>query len=385
MLNAKCILVNFSKPKTIFKLLQTIIMLNKILIVLSLFLVGKTAAQDPHFSLYQTIPVAVNPAYTGLIPGGVSQRFTANYRNQWSNLFQRNTFQTAYAAYDTRLCVGGGNAGFFGIGGQLLHDRAGSVPLERTQALVSVSYSMRLGPLSRISQGNLGDVRLTIGGEGGGLSHRIGGGEMRFDEQFDGRQYDPSVPGEEFDRYHFLMGDLGAGLLLHTSGKEATDFGFSVGGSYKHLNTPEYRFFDNDRDAESRLPQRLALHVSGKVRLVPDRTAVNFRGIFLSQGPFQQIVVGTDFLWRFGKVRGEDAVFTPGLSWRRSRHVESGWHDDALIAAVQLDMRRYRLVFGYDFSVSSVRRVSNSGGFEVGLQWVFDGGRDCGAVCPWGM
>lgn len=334
------------------------------------------AGQDPHFSLNQLVGTAVNPANTGLIGSGASHRLTLDYRSQWTNLWQRNTFQTAFVSYDTRLCQNP-ELGSFGFGLNLLHDASGSAPLQRNQVHLTASYTHLL------DRGKRQDYYLSAGVVGGAIVQRIGNEERRYDEQFDGRNYDPTVPGEDFDRRQFTMGDLGLGLLFYSNGKTVTDNGFSIGGSYAHLNTPEYRFFDNDQDVETRLPRRLTLHASGSLQLSPRSAATAVRMLYMGQGTFRQLLLGADYRRHFDTKNGVSYSWAPGFAWRRSRYLDTRWHSDALVVSLNIHAPGLRLGFAYDLSLSSVRNVSNSGAFEVALQMQFEGKRNCPANCPW--
>ena len=335
------------------------------------FALSTAQAQDPHFSMPEMMPTAISPAFTGQVPEDAAQRLTTGYRSQWTNLFRRNTFQTAFAGYDTRFCPKG-DLGHFGLGLNLLHDRAGSLPLERSAIELSGSFTRKMGKRR--------DRRrfLSLGAEAGGIFHHLGPDGLRFDEQFDGRDYDASIPGEDFDRYDFLMGDLGIGLLFYEAGKNREEGSSSIGFSYKHLNKPEHRFFDNDTDRETRLPRRLTVHGHWSSKVSPGRPVASVRGMFMGQGPYRQHLLGFGFLQK----NGESFHWETGLSWRRSRSLDHGWHDDALVFSLKTEIGGFRFGLSYDVSLSAVRRISNNGAFELAFQYFFRGERDCAMPCP---
>lgn len=324
-------------------------------------------AQDPHFSLYTLVPMAVNPAFTGQLPDEAQWRFTTNHRSQWAKPLEQNAFRTYMVGLEGRTaCLGAGGT-FFGFGLSALHDQAGTHPLQRTYLSLPISLTRKLG-----NKRNGGSF-LSVGFEPGVIFHNINSSGMRFDEQFDGRDYNSALPGETFDRDNFGMLDLGAGLLWHGVWKRARA---SAGASYKHLNNPLYRFFDQGRDPESRLPRRLSLHGKGTYQM---RKGAEFsvRGLFMHQGSYQQVLVGGEVDFPFG---GFDGV-SLGLALRRSRHVVDNWHSDAAVINAQVRMAPgLHLGFAYDLSLSQIRDLSTHGAFELSLQYLM--GRERHRKCP---
>jgi type IX secretion system PorP/SprF family membrane protein len=328
-------------------------------------------AQDPHFSLYTLVPMAVNPAFTGQVPDDAQWRLTANHRSQWAKPLEQNAFRTYMASAEGRTaCLGQGGT-FFGFGLTALQDQAGTQPLQRSYLSLPISLTVKLGK-SR----NSGSF-LSAGFEPGVIFHNINSSGMRFDEQFDGRDYNSALSGETFDRDNFWMPDLSAGLLWHGM---LDKFRFSLGGSYKHLNNPQYRFFDQGRDPESRLPRRLSLH--GYVALpVKSKAEIGIRGLLMHQGSYQQILGGGEVDFPLG---GFDGV-TLGLALRRSRHVVDNWHSDAAVLNTQVRLATgLHLGFSYDLSLSQIRDLSTHGAFELCLQYLVgrERGRKCAMPCP---
>jgi hypothetical protein len=163
-------------------------------------------------------------------------------------------------------------------------------------------------------------------------------------------------------------------------GKNWADGGFSLGGSYKHINQPAYRFLDNTQDPEG-LPALLNLH--GSVTMGRERSAGLLRMLFMSQGAYRQFLVGGELLSRFGNKRANNPNFMLGLAYRASRYLDTGFHSDAAVISLQTQVSsKLQIAASYDLSLSSVRRVSNNGAFELALQLVFAGRWKCPTRCP---
>jgi len=97
-------------------------------------------AQDIHFSQFYTSPLNLNPALTGMMRS--SQRFVANYRNQWSASLGANAYNTYSVSYDQKIPVG--TYDYFGIGGSFWGDVAGESRFGSTSGRVSASFSYYL-------------------------------------------------------------------------------------------------------------------------------------------------------------------------------------------------------------------------------------------------
>jgi hypothetical protein len=84
-----------------------------ILLILLLFPMLYSKAQDPHFSQYFVSPLSLNPAYTGFFEG--PHRLAINYRNQW--LGAGEPFNTGTISFESRLLKGKlANKNVWGLG-----------------------------------------------------------------------------------------------------------------------------------------------------------------------------------------------------------------------------------------------------------------------------
>src|SRR5260370_134310 len=95
-------------------------------------------AQDLHFSQFFNSPLLTNPANTGFIPEG-DFRIGVNYRNQWASI-TAFPYKTMSAFGDVQVMPNQDNTGWLGLGGQILHDVAGTGSLTSTKIYGSVAY-----------------------------------------------------------------------------------------------------------------------------------------------------------------------------------------------------------------------------------------------------
>lgn len=328
--------------------------------------------------MYQNLPTLLNPALVGTVPGTNTQRLNCSYRTQWLALRQP-AFHTAFASYDLRWCplpCDPGEVKFFGFGLNLMHDRAGESPLHRSQALFQFNFSQSL------------DTRLMLaaGAEAGAIFHQVGGGQRSFDEQFIGGVYDEAAPSESFDNSSFAMEDLGAGVALYTTTCGSEDSGYSIGASFKHLSTPEYRYFENvQQEVRARLPMRMSFHGKYHLLLRKNSRAINARALFMNQKVYRQILLGLDGVWYLQFKQSHLFNLEGGLAWRRAQFLDSGWHNDALVFMAAMDTDIFRWSFSYDLSLSKVQVLQNRGAFELSLQYSWGTGKDCRGICPAGI
>src|SRR6476646_4858023 len=142
---------------------------------------GNAFGQGLHFSQYFNSPLLVNPANTGFNPD-YDFRIGGNYRNQWASV--GNPYKTMSAWGDVKVFANRFENGWMGIGGALYKDAAGSGSLTSTSGYASVAYHQMLGYNSLLSGGfSLGFT-----------SKRIDISKLSFDDQWNGKFIDVSIP-----------------------------------------------------------------------------------------------------------------------------------------------------------------------------------------------
>src|SRR5688572_28124627 len=110
--------------------------MKKILVSLAI-LTGLTQlvkAQDFHLSMYDSPPMFLNPAFTGLIDA--KARIHAQYRNQWSTV--------TFKPFTTALISADIPKGKWGYGVQIINMRAGIGNYNAFQFLLSAAYAVQI-------------------------------------------------------------------------------------------------------------------------------------------------------------------------------------------------------------------------------------------------
>lgn len=306
-------------------------------------------SQDVHFGQFFNAPLVINPANAGDVEG--DQRFAIIHREQWRSM--GSPFRTDAFSYDLPLLKGKlENGRYLGVGLNAFSDRAGATRFGDTQANLSLSYAMRS------SEGSLLAFGLQVGY--GQRSASFEG--LRWDSQYNGAGYDPSLPTNEAvanSSTRFM--DLGAGMLA--KGELQNGIRWKGGASVFHLNEPEVSLFGS---AEDQLIRRYVVH--GELRIDGERWVWLPKFFVAQQGSSREINVGGLMHRRIGvdsryTTDKNSSAFYIGAFYRVG---------DAIVPTLQFEWER-RLVaaLSYDINISKLRaQTMYRGGMEVSLQYI---------------
>lgn len=304
---------------------------------------GRLHGQDIHFSQFFQTPYALSPASIGAFEG--DQRIGAVYRQQWRSVTV--PYRTFGIGGDlARVAKVDGLA----AGAWLYNDRAGDSRLNTFQINLGASWTERFGEQDRHA--------LTFGLQGGFTAIHIDYTTLRFDAQYNGFQYDPSLAtNERFQRDALSHPDMHAGLSYRFTRSKREEW--QGGVSLFNLTRPDVAFFDA---APSPLDLRSVVHVMGRFPLSADLDLMPM-GQWTAQGKFREFNIGGTvryiLLDRFGLLRAVRA----GLYLRAA---DSGY----LYAGLEHDDWSFGL--SYDLNTSQLVPASrNRGGFEVTTVRVF--------------
>lgn len=349
-------------------------MINRPLIALlcCLWVAFGANAQDIHFSQFYMSPLNLNPALTGVM--NCNQRAVVNYRNQWAGVLGANAYNTYSASYDRRLPVG--QEDYFGVGGTLWGDVAGSTRFGTRQARLSFAFSKKIGGSRKVAH------YLSAGAEAGITQRRVSTTDLRWPTQVTNGQFDPGAGfAEIIPNDNFLFPDLGGGLLwFSTLGARKS---FFAGASMAHLNKPNVSFLNRQESLYS----RLTVHAGGEYPL-NRKLSLRPNIIFLSQGPHREINAGSSIRFGLnapGNVDTQDLgqFFEIGAWYRIGNKVDGGLHSDALIIASRFDFNNYGIGLSYDYNVSQLNQAAAANGsFELSLTYNICGSTLRGVYCP---
>lgn len=302
-----------------------------------------TKAQDLHFSQFFEAPLLRNPALAGLYEGDI--RVQGVYRNQWNSIsfpYQTGSFNAEY-----KFPVGKGED-FMTVGLQMLMDKAGTVALTTNHLLPAVVFHKSLSATR--------NTYLSLGFMGGAVTRRLDRSRVTTNNQYDGFEYNGSLPdGEVFaSNYAYFDASVG-GSFSSTLGSEEQHL-FFAGLAYHHITKPVNSFYRNI----NHLPKWV---LSGGLKINLDMYSyVTFHGDYYRQMPYQMAIAGGLYSRKIGDEDVPTYTIHAGMYYR---------YKDALIPVVKMDYYPFSMAFSYDINVSSLAVASrNRGGFEISLSYI---------------
>lgn len=330
--------------------------------------VATVKAQDIHFSQFYMSPMTLNPALTGVM--NCNTRIVGNYRNQWASVLGKGAYNTYSISYDQKLPVG--RYDYFGFGGNIWSDVAGSLDFQTLTLKLSGAYSRRVGGDRRKSH------YVVIGAEAGASQRSLDFTNAQWPSQVNDGEFDPTIPSGEGDiPDNFLFGDVGLGVLWFSVFNKNSNF--YAGAAVNHLNQANLSFFRPDE--VEKYYTKIVFHAGGQfpmssnVSLVPG-------AVFFHQGPSLEINAGNSFRFELDN-GGEDQSFQFGAWMRLARHFSKPLLVDALILSTRFDYSNWGIGFSYDINVSSLSEESRgNGGFEFSMIYLVCGPQNRGVYCP---
>jgi len=319
---------------------------------------GYGYAQGLHFSQYFNSPLLVNPANTGFNPD-YDYRVGGNYRNQWADV--GNPFKTMSLWGDTKLFTNRFENGWVGVGAALFRDQAGLGSLTNTSGFASVAYHQLLGYNSLLSGGfSLGFT-----------SKRIDISKITFDNQWNGKFFDASIPSNEpFAYSQTSYFDLQMGLNYAYFASE--NVYFNAGVSVMHINMPRESFFD-PTVSDNRIQRRYTAFINSNIK-VQNLWIVNPNLYVSKMGNAWETVIG----FNANRDLSGDGLqqLIVGLYYRNK---------DAVIPMIGYQVNDMRITVNYDATVSSLGSLNGTrGAYELSIvkSGVFPSSAGRGVKCP---
>jgi type IX secretion system PorP/SprF family membrane protein len=313
----------------------------KKLIYIFLFL-GITSglnAQDFHLSLYDSGPLFLNPALTGLVDA--KMRVHAQYRNQWSAV--------AFKPFTTALISADASRGKWGYGGQIINMRAGIGNYNVFQFLGSTAYSV---PVDKNKYHGL-----SFGLQFGFTQKSINDQKYSFDDQYvptGGGTFNQTIDNNEsFKRISQILPQLNAGFMYYYSKQQALLNPFLGGSGFNLTHSRETLF-----DEPNHLPIRYTIHTGVRINIT-EEIYVLPKILIMKQGKASEQTYACDggYYIQNGKL-----YLLAGFVYRTK---------DASVVSAGIKKEEYTFRFGYDFNTSSLKTVTNHrGAYEISLTYL---------------
>jgi type IX secretion system PorP/SprF family membrane protein len=323
-------------------------------IVAASFIGGAAMAQDIHFSMYSETPSAINPALAGVT---YNTRVVANYKNQWSSVGSK--YETFGLSFDQTIRHKKLKNNYFAVAANIFKDMAGDAKLSTLNPNIGISY------LQKISK----KLKFSGGVQTGFFFKTIDATNLRYDKQYNGYSYEPSLPTGEPNppKGGFSAFDLGGGVNLNfvqsdkfISAKNAAKF--DVGLSAYHYRLGKNSFLNSDE----KLQTRMCAYFSGDFNIPNSINAIMPSLLYMRQGTSSEWVAGAMFKF----ILGDPSTYTP-LKKPRALSIGGQYRfKDAIIPCMLLQYNKYAIGISYDINVSALTPASKrNGGLEVMLRY----------------
>lgn len=285
-------------------------------------------SQDAQISQYDAAPVMFNPANTGMLKF-TDLRIAALYRNQWSSL--ATNFTTFAASFDMAANER------FGIGGVFVNSDEANV-ISTTNFLVSGAY--------QVSDPNQTKYILSAGVQAGIIYKRVNTNGLIFDSQFDGFNFDNSLPTmESFDRTARLMFDANIGISYKSTDRRKK-INPNADLAVFHITSPNESFIG---EKKSKMPVRWMGSVGARIE-VNRQLLIDPSVVYMRQRESQQFFINALAHYSF---QSTPYQVIGGLGYRTNDAV-------ILTAGIRHNSNIFRI--SYDINTSSLSDYSKNRG-----------------------
>lgn len=309
-------------------------MKNYILLI-SAFFTLQIQAQDLIYSQFNAMPLALNPAFAG--NNSCNYRFSAIGRSQWSGINNVKSYQSATLAGDVNINNNiDDQINLWGAGAMLSYDKASVGSFTNLMMVGNLAYHIRFGREA--------NNFLSLGIQAGAGQRGVNASSLVFGDQLD--DFGRFVGGtkETITNESKWYPELGFGALLTLNPNDNTNMYF--GSSILHLLNPNVSF-TND---EYKLPVRFNFHAGGNFL---HGNYVFLPSVYVQYQQLANYNIGTyaGTYLSAGSETTDPTIGYLGL-WYKSQ--------DAIAAALRLDIGKMSLAFSYDIHTGGVARNLNA-------------------------
>jgi type IX secretion system PorP/SprF family membrane protein len=304
------------------------------------------SAQDIHFSQFFEAPLLRNPALAGLFSGDL--RLQTVYRTQWQSVTV--PYQTTSINGEFKLAIGK-SEDFLTIGGQILHDKAGTIALTSTHLLPTINYHKSLSAER--------NMYLSLGFMAGLAQRRFDMSKVTTNSQFDGTAYNGGMAnGESMAKPSYSYFDGTAGMSFNTQIGQDQENNLFIGIAYHHFNKNAKKTFYSNARTEM-IPKWV--YSAGVKMAATDNCYVTIHADYIKQGAYTELMAGAMLAYRLEDTENPRYYIHGGAFIR--------WND-ALIPVAKLEIKPLALSVSYDTNISKLSAASGTrGGFEMALAY----------------
>lgn len=324
--------------------------------ILLMLVCGIAQAQDLHFSQFPVTPSYMNPAFTGKFNG--DGRVIANTRSQWRSVtvpYSTSAFAMDFSHLGSASNVGAGFSGYY--------DKAGDSKLTTFKFDAAISYTLNLTYNREHS--------LVFGLQGGLKNITIDYSALRFNNQYNGTNYDPNLStGENFSYNKLLAASASTGFSYFYATKKNV---IMAGMGFHNLIRSNQSFFET---GYSPLDIRVTFQASAEIAS-GDRYVFSPALFFGQQGILKELV---------GGAKAKSVLFDDHRYYRAMALGLYYRNTDALIVTGNFEVNDFNFGVSYDFNISGLRKASSyRGAIELSLVYIYSAKRSSSrrfSSCP---
>ena len=313
--------------------------MNRPLLSLVFALVFSSLCAQDNYTQFSYIPVAVNPAQSGLFEG--TYRVGGLYRSQWQFGSSIKGYQTPIVYADVPIS-GFRKQDWIGLGINLFRDRAGVAAITNTNVGLAAAYHLGMDKRQ--------NTILSFGVQAGVTQRNIDKSKLLFqDGILTGQSKDLPMIDDQNKTYTDF--NIGVNLRSRMSKTGIVNVGLSM----EHFLTPKYNLHTG---TIAKLPRRINLY--GNMDVALNKTVSLYPGLLIRAISGQteimaQAVAGVEV----DKKKG--IIVKGGLGYRLN---------DAAQFLGGIEYGDIRAGLAYDFTLSQVRNASARNGFELAVGYI---------------
>jgi len=329
------------------------------LLLIAVFTSVLSFSQDQHFSQFYSSPTTLNPGNTGVFNGDI-RAFTL-YRMQWFTV--TNPYKTFTISLDAPIFKKKmKKQDFFAAGINFNNDNQGTVRLKTNTYNLLVSFTKFIGGRQKHN--------ITLGYEIGYGTKSSTFGVLKWDNQWDGTNYNPAYPSGEPGGGAIGFVDMSTGIVWNFN----TDhlFRSAMGFSFHHFTAPNVSLVGG-RD---KLYPKIGFQWIVNYKLSEtSNTTLEPALLVASQGSSLLVDGGLSFKF----VLSDRSHYT-NHSTDNALHLGAYYRlRDAFFVTARFDYGDISASLAYDVNISGLTPASHSvGGFEIMLAYrgIFFGHRN---------
>ncbi len=319
-------------------------------LVALILLIRYSIAQDQHFSQFYSSPIGTNPGNTGVFNGDL--RAYTLYRMQWFTV--STPYQTYTVSLDAHILKRKmKKRDFFSAGLNFSNDNQGSVKLKTNTYNGLLSFTKFLGGRQKHN--------ITIGYEFGWVTKTAVLSSLKWDNQWDGTEYNAALPSGEARTNGIGYMDMSTGIVWNFT----TDhlFRSALGFSYQHFTAPNVTLLGGS----DKLYPRIGAQWNGSLRTdATSNTFIEPSIMAASQGTTLLLDAGANVKY----ILTEHSHYTTNQSDQAIHFGVFYRLRDAMFVTARYDYGDYSGSVAYDVNVSGLTPASHSvGGFEIMLSY----------------